>query len=473
MKFIDTKRYISQNFPLLFKCCVALYKVKIEIKTLYRLGPRIIIQRFIDMKDGWKKEIPLQRPLAVSSSYLSLSDMIKDIPDNIEGGHTFYFPPEKVKKSGLRDLLAAYPSGAGIKIIKTPGGMEEKYVARKRGCASYYAFSPSHKELMISHNLFYILGIGPRLYDILVVKFKDGETHVAYIVEHIEGNAPFISVAKKFLEEIKDLEKKSLIKLVNWNGYQDMDFKLPDCNGNLIYETRTNKPKYVDLQNFLVGENYSTFLERIVSESVTDSHFGDKSYLLGKEYLYQEIPGLNFVGKRSTKKRLLMLEQLLSQAECSLERKLVLDIGCNIGIMGALCLQKGALWLHGFDLPNVITRTEKVLLSLGCTRFSLTGLNLDEKTSLSSHIPTFLGDHLEGCVILYLSIRGHIGWIKELSKLPWEFMVYEGHENETKEMAYANIRELSKLKKCSIVAESGMKDGNSQTRYIAIIKAHG
>ncbi|MFN7662610.1 MAG: hypothetical protein ACK5PQ_02665 [Alphaproteobacteria bacterium] len=472
MTYAAIKNYVYRTFPVFSnKIRSFKYRVEIEIKTLYRVGIFKIIRSFLGSKSTWKNDLPLQSVTMVPVKVQSLAALLEGSPHVKEGGHTFYFSPSFIKTSPLKELMKYYPPHVGIKIIKNEGGIEHKYVGSQRGCRSYSIFSPSHKELLLSHNLFYVLNIGPRLYDLLEIKFQSGATHVAYIVEHVEGVTPSIQRAKKFLDHIKELEKKSVIKLINWNGYNDMDFKVPGCNGNLIFDTSSKNLKYVDLQNFGLGDNYPSILEKVSQDSIKATHFGDKSYLLGKEYLYQEIPGLNSAGKRATQKRLDSLKSLLGKASCSLESKLILDVGCNIGIMSALCLKEKAFWIHGFDLPKVITKTEKILLTIGCTRFSLSGLHLAPNAPLSSLLPSFLKNKLEGCVVLYLSIRGHIGWLNELATIPWEFMVYEGHENENQDMSLDYIKQLQKLKNCKIVAQDWIKDGNSQARYIAIIKA--
>jgi hypothetical protein len=148
-----------------------------------------------------------------------------------------------------------------------------------------------------------------------------------------------------------------------------------------------------------------------------------------------------------------------------------MDVGCNMGLMGAQYLKDGAAWFHGFDMPNVVSSTEKILTAIGCTKFSTTGLTMSEDVSLIQHLPQNLKDRLGGCVISYLAIRGHIGWIKELGEIPWDFMLYEGHQEEDVTMNHHFISELQKLKKSVVLEERCISDANSTPRYIAIIKS--
>jgi len=468
--YIPFKQRIKKTFPTTFQ---RLRGVKdqfvIEIKTLKQVGIARIVKQLINSRQKWGDELPIQKIRRVKVNENSLDALKKnDLPFK-EGGHTVYFSPEVMQKTCLKALLGYVPDNAGVKIVSRQGHIDAPYAASDKTCLSHTYMSPSHRDLVLVHGIFSSLGLGPRLYDLVEIEFDNGDIHVAYMIEHIGGDA--CKDEKKcevFLGKIKELEKSRLLKLVNWNGYKDIDFDCPSCNGNLITETSSGQLKYVDLQNFALDDYYS-YLKGVAVQASKNSHFGQKSYLLGGEYLYQEVPGLNLGAKRSPSVRFGVLQDLLEKSGVSLKDKFVIDIGCNMGLMGAQYLKEGAAWLHGFDMPNVVSSAEKILMAIGCTRFSTTGVTLNEDISLIQRLPQHLQNRLDGCVISYLAIRGHIGWIKELGEIPWNFMLYEGHQEEDEAMNHVFIADLQKIKPCFIAAEGYISDANSTPRYIAII----
>lgn len=470
--YIPFKQSIKKTFPQSFQKLRAFKdQCVIEGNTLKQVGVTRILKQFFCAPQKWKTELPLQRIRKLHVNETSLEDLKASGASLKQGGHAVYFSPESINKTSLKNIMDYLPCDAGIKIVERLGGIDTPYAASDKTCLSHTYMSPSHKELMLVHGIFSSMGLGPRLYDLVEIGFENGDVHVAYMIQHIQGDA--CADKKKcelFVGKIKKLEKSQLLKLINWNGYKDMDFDCPSCNGNLICESESGQLKYVDLQNFAL-DNYYNYLKDIAIQASKNSHFGQKSYLLGGEYLYQEVPGLNLGAKRSPAVRFDTFKKLLQKSGLSLEDKFVMDVGCNMGLMGAQYLKDGAAWLHGFDMPNVVGSTEKILTAIGCTRFSTTGLTMSEDVSLIQRLPQNLKDRLEGCVISYLAIRGHIGWIKELGEISWDFMLYEGHQEEDAIMNHNFISELQKLKGCVVLEEGWISDANSTPRYIAIIKS--
>jgi hypothetical protein len=77
--------------------------------------------------------------------------------------------------------------------------------------------------------------------------------------------------------------------------------------------------------------------------------------------------------------------------------------------------------------------------------------------------------YLEGCVISYLAIQGHIGWLDELKEIPWAFMIYEGHEGETTQQTLRLLAEFNKQVSFRIAAQGEYADGDSEPRTVAIL----
>jgi len=159
----------------------------------------------------------------------------------------------------------------------------------------------------------------------------------------------------------------------------------------------------------------------------------------------------------------------MKKAGLAVENRLVLDIGCNVGPMIAQYFKAGALWCHGWDQEVVVPHTEKLLYALGCTRFSTTGGLITRAIDLQGSLASHLKPHLNGCVVSYLAVRGHIDWLDALKQIPWAFMIYEGHEGETTEQSLRYIGEFNKTVPCRIAAQGEYADGDSEPRTVAIL----
>jgi hypothetical protein len=370
----------------------------------------------------------------------------------------------------LRDLATQYPTGAGIKIIKTPGTVDQaNYISTvNKGDSKLHLNSVyGHKHLTLVANLLYTFGVGPRLYDLLEI--QAGETvWTVYVLQDIDGGTPSKDQCEQGVEQLRQLEQRGLLRVATPEGFDDVEFSCPDCEGNALI-TKDGVFKYVDFQNFLLGD-YASFLKRTAVEATEASHFGDRSILRGGSYLYQAVPGVNLPAKRNIEDRVQVLEPLLQKAGASVKDKLTLDVGCNIGMMMGQYLKMGARWTHGWDRPGIVPHTENLLLALGCTRFSTTGADITESYDLTEGIPPFLKPALDGCVVSYLAVRGHIGWLQSLSKIPWSVMIYEGHEGETQEEFDRYLKDLRQTTAVDVAAIGEYIDGDSDSRTIAILR---
>jgi hypothetical protein len=153
----------------------------------------------------------------------------------------------------------------------------------------------------------------------------------------------------------------------------------------------------------------------------------------------------------------------------SIYGRLVLDLGCNIGGMIAQYLKLCARWCHGWDRDFLTPHTEKLLLALGCTRFTTTGGDIDQDKDLEADLPQFLHSALDGCVISFLAVRGHLGWLKALGRIPWSFIIYEAHEGESKADFDRHIKEFNGLVGVRVAAQTTYIDCDIDERLVAIL----
>ena len=251
------------------------------------------------------------------------------------------------------------------------------------------------------------------------------------------------------------------------DGFNDEEFECPSCCNNALVDSDGHF-NYIDFQNFLLGD-YETFLTSLAIEAAQETHFGDTTVLRGGRYLYQSVPGVKLPAKRSVANRMNTLSRLLEEAGVSVAERVVLDVGCNIGMMMSEYLKLGARWCHGWDRASTTPHTERLLFGLGCTRFSTTGTDIAKSRALKDDLPDHVATSLDGCVISYLAIRGHLDWLDSLKDIPWSFMIYEGHEGETFKDFESYLAGLRRLTNFELGPTSTYVDGDSEERTVAIL----
>lgn len=447
----------------------------------YRLARRVGLRQLLGKSENgssWENVLPIQAPqrFKLHENVKNLASVVDNLKSTglryFEGGHAIYIPPQLARQSVFEELLRNYPADAGIKLIKHPGGVDESHYLRT-GFGAGVGESVMQKNVVYDHrrltlvaNLLCEMGIGTRLYDLIELQASDC-VMTAYVVEHAGERVPSMEECEAGLRRIEELEREDVLRVNLPDGFADEDFECPNCNGNAVM-SRDGKFRYVDFQNFLLV-NYENYLEQIAREATEKSHFGDRNVLRGGTYLYQSIPGVHLPSRRKIDDRMVVLSELMKKAGLSLEHRMVLDVGCNIGGMMGQYLKLGARWCHGWDRDYVTPHTERLLRALGCTRFSTSGGDINQETDLTQ-VPEFAQALLDGCVISYLAVRGHLGWLKALGRIPWSFMIYEGHEDETANDFEEHLNGLRQLAEFRTAAIGTYADGDSDQRFVAILQ---
>ncbi|HJP91488.1 MAG TPA: hypothetical protein VJ875_06005 [Pyrinomonadaceae bacterium] len=472
----SVRGWMSVHFPEPY---FFLGKLRDQFASEYRVAKRIGIKNLFEKAIGtpatWQDVLPVQSARRISIPNLDLSNLDSFLSELKRsglcygaGGHAIYLPPETIKATPFRELSNYYPSNAGLKIVKHPGGLSESVYVYKGEGESRLHLKLIHnlRHLTLVANLLHVNRVGPRLYDLVELQCNNS-LWTAFVVEHVAKPMTSMEVCENGIKTIRDLERRNLVKIILPSGFDDQEFQCPDCSGN-AYMTVDGEFRYIDFQNFALT-GYATYLKKVAKDGADASHFGDKSILRGGRYLYQSVPGLDLPGKRHPEKRAEVLHVLMNTAGVSVENRLVLDIGCNVGMMMAQYLKLGALWCHGWDQEVVVPHTEKLLYALGCTRFSTTGGVITQSTDLRCALAPHLKSHLNGCVISYLAVRGHINWLEVLKDISWAFMIYEGHEGETTEQSLRYLEEFKKTVPFRIAAQGEYADGDSEPRTVAIL----
>src|SRR5215213_30250 len=468
--------WMSVHFPEQY---FFLGKLRDQFASEYRVAKRIGIKNLFEKAIGtpasWQEVLPVQTARRITIPNLELTNLdafLGELKNNGlaygAGGHAVYLPPETIENTAFRELSNYYPKNSGVKIVRHPGGISESVYVYKGEGESRLHLKLIHnlRHLTLVANLLHVNGVGPRLHDLVELQCNNN-LWTAFVVEHVASPVTSNAVCEEGIQTIRELEQRNLLKVILPSGFDDGEFQCPDCSGN-AFMTVDGKFRYIDFQNFALT-GYGDFLKDIALAAAGETHFGDKSILRGGRYLYQSVPGVDLPGKRNPEKRFETLREMMKTAGVSVENRLVLDIGCNIGMMMAQYLKQGALWCHGWDQETVVPHTEKLLYALGCTRFSTTGGVITQSIDLKNDLGCFLKPHLNGCVISYLAIHGHIKWVNALKEIPWAFMVYEGHEGETTEQSLRYLEELKKDVPFRIGAQGEYEDGDSESRTVAIL----
>jgi hypothetical protein len=471
---LSTKGWLSIRFPKSYYFAGKFKdQLLVEFRAVRRIGVKQLLGRTLNAPSNWQRVLPVQTPRRVNIQGLVEESVLAYLGSAgvpyAEGGHAVYLPTESFRQSIFSVVADDYPPDAGLKIVKNPGGANDSHYVNntaKGDSRIHLGLVHNHANLTLVANLLYSKGIGPRLYDLVELQCGD-QLFTAYVIEHISGGVPPLSECEAGIQKLRELEDQGLIRVILPEGFNDEEFECPNCCNNALTNEK-GEFRYIDFQNFILV-NYESYLKSVAVQATEASHFGDTSVLRGGRYLYQSVPGVKLPGKRSIEARTKVLEEQLESAGVSVSNRLVLDIGCNIGMMMGQYLKLGASWCHGWDRVHLTPHTEKLLLALGCTRFSTTGVDIDISQLLEDDLPPFLKDHLHGCVISYLAVRGHLGWLDALARIPWQFLIYEGHEGETREDFEQYIKEFSAAARFKVASVTFYVDGDSDERTLAIL----
>lgn len=424
---------------------------------------------------GWETALPVQRPGRVAVPALDArhwQDFTVALASAglpyAEGTHTVYLPPEALQHAALRHVAAGYPADAGLKLAKNPGGVDDSsYVHGQHWSEVQKRLTNSHRRLTLVANLLADEGLGPRLYDL--IELVCGSTvWTAYVVQHVRGRTPTLDECREGIGRLQALVKRGAVSLANTDGFAHNDFQPPACNGNAVMDAASGAFRYIDFQNILL-DRYGQRLDRVASEAQSASHFGMRSVLRGGAYLYQSVPGSSLPAKRDTALRARTIAGLLASAGASVDGRVVLDVGCNVGMMMAQYLNLGARWCVGWDMPQIAPHTRRLLSALGCTRFTAHGTELRGDAALEEGIPGFLTGALDGCVISFLAMHAHVGWLDAFGRLPWAHMIFESHEDESPDEVLGHLEGLKPLSRFRVAKMAVYQDGDCRPRTVAVL----
>lgn len=391
-----------------------------------------------------------------------------------EGGWTFYLPPQCGLTTFFPLLQKNYPADAGIKILKDLSLPSEARYSKNElnpapGASLLRRSAHSPIFLLLVANYLFAHRLGVRVYDIVHL-CSGTQNFTAYVVQHVNGESPNLDQHRIFLNKIRSILEQGEIQLTHWQLETARDFVSPDCNGNLMIDSKSGEAVYLDFQGFFIPDPAK--IVRSISDHAKEiTHFGWCRIFRGKgKYLYQTVPGL-VPGKRDVGIRWTQFLDLFNTHGLALEKRVVFDIGCNTGLMLYYALSEGAQWAIGWDYPPVINETKRMLLALGATRFDLIGTEINLSTNFLEKIPQRIRDTPSG-VLFYLAVSDHIGFPPGVGDLPWEYLIYEGHAGQTVDECLDRLHTGIWSKSIKVLGTKTFADGDSPSRAVLLCQRY-
>ncbi len=353
-----------------------------------------------------------------------------------EDGDIWWIAPSAELRELLSPLCWTYPPDTGCRLLLRPGG------------------AANVQAIALAGNVLHIRGIGPRLLD--VIHDTDGD-RAAFLVQDPGVPTDAGGEADAILAQIQDLlDAKLLVSRAPWRDARQVRQRNGQCG-------------YAAFERFAVDEPERVQRDVLDQAARGDLHFGRELSTRGGRYLYQSVPAVSAFGRRDSARRWHLIRDMLVDAGVDVSDRVVLDIGCNAGMMLAGALSDGARWGLGWDLPSVVSHARALLLTLGFTRFDLTAATLSRDYRLAADVPPSLHQDLDEAIVLYLAIRHHVGFLSDLARMPWKALVYEGGETEQAATIDRSLAELRSLCAFETATVRNYRGGETRLRPIAVL----
>jgi hypothetical protein len=330
----------------------------------------------------------------------------------------------------LGDRFALYPPDATVRFVPWSSVPASDVVEPAR-------------EALLAGNVLHSRGGGPRPYDAL--ELHAGDDRYLLLVADARSAEEFVPAGVSSI--LAAGEVRRLAEPLHAN----------DADAALAWE------------QFRVPDPAALVRHQLDEDAQRAFHFGREIALKGGRYLYQSVPSVGATGRRDSSRRWRLILSLLEDAGVDLSDRLVCDVGCNAGMMLGAALADRACWGLGWDLPPVVARGRELLLSLGFSRFELVGAEMDANYRLLDDVPEHLRPRLNGSLVLYLAIRHHIGFLRQLGEFPWRALVYEGGELEGVDRFGESLAGLCELCDFEVAAAVDFRDGEGRARPVAIL----
>jgi hypothetical protein len=374
----------------------------------------------------WRKVLPYQPTRDIQAPGVpSVADVAARLRHGTEFTRTptsMYLTPAGLARSPLGFLRERYPDDAGLKLLTTPVD----------GAAG---------DMLLTADLLHLSELGPRVYDLARLRLGR-DAAAAFVVRHVDGRPPEQAEWDAALHRLRRLEERAVIRPRSDAGWTDAAFQ--HAGAHAVARVTAEGRLCWDGFEHLALDDYEPFLEHLALSATGDTQLASMEGRR-QHYLYQSVPGVRLPAKRRVEDRIEILRDVMGAMGVSLADRLVLDIGCNLGMAMAHYLHLGARWSHGWDIPVIVPHAERMLLALGCTRFSMTTGRIDTNQPVEGDVPAFIRPALRGCAVSYLAMRAHVGWLEALGRIPWGILLYEGQKSESEAQLDGFLNDLRRL----------------------------
>ena len=374
------------------------------------------------------------------------------------GTHAVYVHEDADIEKLCPELLGRYPQQFGVKILKSRSLAPDGTVYYTSTQVKAYTTPLSMRvvgsvqEKLSVGNILSMHGVASRVYDLIWLEHPDSAPLMAMVVEHASHECVAGDEGVQFIERFKRIARQEGISIVVRKNSKD--FRAPTFNDNII--RGKHGPIYVDIQN-MAQLDPGNALDRL-NGAAQVAQIGDDSL-----YSFQSVAKSNIISKSDVSVRTEKLEAMLRDAGFQFQDARILDVGCNLGMLMAFFLGKGASHCIGMDTPEVVEMTRRALFHFGYSRFDLIGGDLRSNEGWDNNADFHSVD-----LVLMLAMKKRIGFPEGLNRVGWTYLIYEGEKSEPLEKACKDIADSFPC--ATIVAHEVYQDSDSMPRPMVLLR---
>jgi hypothetical protein len=445
-------------------------ELRLARHVLLDMGPKLLAARLMPSRNDLAC-VPRQRVLSWSTTLNSAGS-----PDElrtqltarsirfVEGRHTIYVPPQARLADNLGEFVGRYPDGAGFKIVKrfAPPATARYLIDSDSRWITRSVVGGVDRQADAA-NALYILGIGPRLYD--VAELVAGRTRITcFVVEHVVGIKPTDDDHAVFIEKVRQILYGNLrhaIGLMASGQLASKDFNRPTCNGNLIKRAVDGQVYYVDFQSFVVIDRAAVLRAVLEAAQAAPGLLNEGSPTTG-------CPSLDIRrGVLDGEARWQRYSDILSRGNISLAGRVVFDAGMG-GMTLGHALAAGAGYGVSWTSPSEARTAEALHCMAGNTRIVFIPGGLDDRRPFAADIPDWLRGAARDAILFF---RGHASLMRlpdTLGCIPWKALMFEAWPDASSDEYACVVRAIEQRWQCRLVETSPPSAGRDGCPSISL-----
>jgi hypothetical protein len=226
----------------------------------------------------------------------------------------------------------------------------------------------------------------------------------------------------------------------------------------------TGKLRYVDFQAFMMRDPQQHICQ-MADLFYQDGRRGRTRRHSGARHLCPSITGRDDGQWHADVD---FFKQALQRQGVSVEGAVILDVGCDAGMVMHFALTGGATWAFGWERPPIAAAARKLLLALGMTRFDIFDLDLSGDRDLLADLPQ--DRHLGINSVLFFRAGDQDGaYFERIKTLPFKYMVYKSRKGAQPYQVKHDLAERVAGWGLEIV-DVGAVTGSSGTHVMAVLR---